>query len=38
MNDTTTSRPPSPRIVFVGAGNMASALIGGLARTCPPAT
>ena len=30
MNDTTTSRPPSPRIVFVGAGNMASALIGGL--------
>ena len=39
MNDTTTSRPPSPRIVFVGAGNMASALIGGLiARGTAPAS
>ena len=39
MNDTTTSRPPSPRIVFVGAGNMASALIGGLiARGTEPAS
>lgn len=39
MNDTTPSRPPSPRIVFVGAGNMASALIGGLiARGTAPAS
>jgi len=39
MNDTTTSRQPSPRIVFVGAGNMASALIGGLiARGTAPAS
>jgi len=39
MNDTTPSRQPSPRIMFVGAGNMASALIGGLiARGTAPAS
>jgi pyrroline-5-carboxylate reductase len=39
MNDTTPSRQPSPRIIFVGAGNMASALIGGLiARGTAPAS
>ena len=39
MNDTTLSRQPSPRIIFVGAGNMASALIGGLiARGTAPAS
>jgi len=40
MNDTTsTPDPSSPRIVFVGAGNMASALIGGLiARGTAPAS
>jgi pyrroline-5-carboxylate reductase len=39
MNDTKPSRQPSPRIMFVGAGNMASALIGGLiARGTAPAS
>jgi pyrroline-5-carboxylate reductase len=40
MTDTSTpSSRSSPRIVFVGGGNMASALIGGLiARGAPPAS
>jgi len=38
MNDTSNANPSSPCIVFVGAGNMASALIGGLiARGTAPA-
>jgi pyrroline-5-carboxylate reductase len=37
MSTPSASSPPAPRIAFVGGGNMASAVIGGLLRAGHPA-